>query len=276
VSISLSSHGSICHQSRIYVQTFRLMLITVFFGLGITLQGLLLVRGLSIGVGRSFPAFYSYIAYVMVNDVLRFITFRLYPGHFPAVYWVTQFLGLLFGSFVIFEIFRVGLRPFPGAAKMARYLLLLVFGAVFAKAVANGSGGFLTWLARTSVEIERDLRMVQALAILTLVILFLYYAIPFGRNLGGIVLGYGLVVLTVILQFTLWYYGVVLRPIWSYVQPVTYFFALALWIWALWSHAPAAATEAQPRLEEDYKVLWMATRNQLERALARLGSVARP
>jgi hypothetical protein len=252
------------------------MLMIGFWSLGIALQALLFVRGLSIGLGRSFPAFYSYIAHVMVTDVLRFITFRWYPNHYAAVFWVTQFLALLAGSFVIFEIFRVGLRPFAGAAKMARYLLLLVFGAVFAKAVANGSDGFLAWLARTSVEIERDLRMVQALAILMLVILFFYYAIPFGRNLGGIVLGYGLFVSMIILQFTLWSYGVVLPPIWSYVQSVTYFLAVALWIWALWSHAPAAATEVQPRLEEDYKALWMGTRNQLERALARLGSAARP
>ena len=157
---------------------------------------------------------------------------------------------------------------------MARYLLFLVFGAIFAKAAYGGSGGFLAWLARTSTEIERDLRVVQALAILTLVTLFLYYAIPFGRNLGGIVLGYGLYVLTVILQFTLWPY-VVFPRIWSYALPVTYFVVLVLWVWALWSPAPAAVTEVEPQLEEDYKVLWMATRGHLERALARLGSVGR-
>jgi hypothetical protein len=252
------------------------MLINGFVGLVVALEVLLLIRGVSNGLARLFPAFYCYIAYVVVTDVFRFILYRWYPNHYPPVYWVTQFLALLSGSLVIFEIFRVGLRPFPGAAKMARYLLLLVFGAIFAKAAASGSGGFVAWFARTSVEIERDLRMVQALAILSLVILFLYYAIPFGRNLGGIVLGYGLFVLTIILQFALWRNGLVPPAIWSYVQPVTYSLAVSLWAWALWSPAPAAVTEVQPRLEEDYQVLFMATRTQLERALARLGSAARP
>jgi hypothetical protein len=252
------------------------MLTMAIWWLAILLEALLLLRGLWIGLVRSFPAFYSYISFVLLSEALRFSAYRWYPSRYATVFWGTQFLGLVVGSAVIFEIYRAGLRPFPGTARMARYLLLLVFGTVFVKGVGSGSGGFLAWIARTSVEIERDLRMVQALAILTLVILFLFYTIPFGRNLGGIVLGYGLFVVLSILQFTLWFYRVDMGTAWSHALPVTYDLVLALWAGALWSRAPAAVTEVRHQLEEDYKVLWMATRGQLERALARLGSAARP
>jgi len=250
------------------------MLTMGIWWLAIVLEGLLLIRGISNGLVRSFPAFYSYISFVVVSEVLRFCAYRFYPGDYAGVYWVTQFLGLIVGSSVIFELYRVGLRPFPGTARMARYVLLLIFGGVVAKAVASGSGGILSWLARTSVELERDLRMVQALAILILVVLFLAYAIPFGKNLGGIVLGYGLFVAMSILQFTLWLSRVKFPTLWPYAQPVSYALVLAIWVGTLWSRAPATVTEHQ--LEEDYKALWLATRGQLERALARLGSAARP
>jgi len=42
-----------------------------------------------------------------------------------------------------------------------------------------------------SLETERDLRIVQAVLLASLITLLAYYAVPMGRNLKGMILGYG-------------------------------------------------------------------------------------
>jgi hypothetical protein len=251
------------------------MLTMAIWWLAVILEALLLVRGLREKLLRQFPIFYSYILFVFVEEFLRYFAYRWYPSHYSQIYWTTQFLSLVIGSAVIFEVYRVALRSFPGTARMARYLLLLIFGAVFAKALAHPVGGVYGWLAETSEELERNLRMVQGLAILALVALFLSYAIPFGKNLKGILLGYGLFVGLSIVQFTMWHYswGDVTR-FWSYAQPLSYQVVLGVWASALWSAHPVPEVDPVPQLERDYEVLVASTRSQLQRTLARLGSAA--
>ena len=252
------------------------MLTMALWSLAILLEALLLVRGLQEKLLRQFPIFYLYILFVFVEEFLRFSAYRWHPNHYFYVYWTTQFMSLVIGSAVIFEIYRVGLRSFPGTARMTRFILLIVFGAIFAKTLASPSGGLFLWLAKTSVELERNLRIVQALAILTLVSVFLWYAIPFGRNLKGILFGYGLFIAVSIVQFTLWYYSWgEIRQFWSYAQPVSYLMVLSIWVNALWS--VHAVPEAKPatQLENDYEALVASTRSQFQRTLARLGWAAR-
>jgi len=85
----------------------------------------------------------------------------------------------------------VGLAAYPGTARMARRALSFVFLLAVAIALASAAGEPGWWAAATVTEIERALRIVQALAILALALLFWSYRIPFGRNLGGILAAYG-------------------------------------------------------------------------------------
>jgi hypothetical protein len=254
---------------------FVVMLTMTIWWLAISLEALLLIRGLQEKLVRQFPIFYSYILFVFVEEFLRFIVYRWFSSRYSEVYWTTQFLGLVIGSAVIFEIYRVGLRSFPGTARMARYLLLIVFGAVFAKALANPSGGLFWWFAKRSVMLERNLRIVQGLAILSLVSLFLWYAIPFGKNLKGILFGYSLFIAMSIVQLTLSYTWADIQLFWPYVQPVSYLLVLGLWASALWSAQSVPEGKPATQLEDDYEVLVASTRTQLRRALARLGWTAR-
>jgi hypothetical protein len=242
----------------------------------IFLEALLLFRGLQEKLVRRFPIFYSYILFVFVEELVRFWAYRWYSSQYFNVYWGTQFLSLLIGSAVLFEIYRVGLRSYPGTARMTRFLLLVVFAGVFAKALADPSGSPFWGLPARAEALERNLRIVQGLAILTLVSLFLWYAIPFGRNLKGILCGYGLFVAMSITQLTLMpYFWHQVALFWSYAQPVSYLLVLALWTKALWSVQPVPGAKPAAQLENDYEMLVASTRSQLQRTLARLGWAAR-
>ncbi len=252
------------------------MLTMLLWGLAIFLEGLLLARGLQKKLVRQFPVFYSYILFVFLEELLRFGFYRWGADHYSDVYWVTQFLSLVIGSAVIFEIYRVGLCRFPGTARMTRFLLLLVFGAIFAKTLANSPLSLFQWLEQSSLGLERDLRIVQAVALLTLVFTFLWYAIPFGRNLKGILSGYGLFIALSIVQLTLMSHGWSdARLYWSYVQSSSYLLVLGMWINALWSVQSVAESARAMQLENDYQTLVASTRGQLQRTLARIGLVTR-
>jgi hypothetical protein len=252
------------------------MLLMTIWCVGTLLELLVLVRGFQKKLFREFPLFYVYLLFVTLDEFVRLSVLRLFPGYYFELYWVTQFLCLALGCGIIFEIYRVALRSFPGAAKMARFLLLVVFGLIFARALASSSGGVFTWLAATSMVLERNLRFVQALAILTLVSLFLWYAIPFGRNLKGILWGYSLFIGVRIVQFVLWYRSWErIKPFWSYIETGSYLLVLGIWAVTLWSAEPIPIAKREVALETDYELLAAATRTQFRRTLARLGWAAR-
>jgi hypothetical protein len=245
------------------------------WSIGTALEILLLVRAYQGGLVRHFPVFYTYLLFVAVDDLLRMAVYRWFPSDYSQFYWITQFLSLIVGSGIIFEIYRVALRSFPGAARMSRYLLFLVFAAVFARAIVVRSADLISWLASSSLMLERNLRIVQALAILSLVALFLWYAIPFGRNLKGILIGYSLFLAVSIAQFVLWIrHWNPITSFWPHAESISYLLVLVIWAAMLWSFQPAPR-EQGARLESDYELILSSTRNQFRRTLARLGWAAR-
>src|SRR5207245_7127044 len=139
----------------------------------------------------------------------------------------------------VFVFYRVGLAAYRGTARMARNLLGFVSVLALTKALVDTWNDPQWWLIATTMDLERLLRTVQSFAILALVVLFLFYAIPFGRNLRGILLGYGLFVGESIVWLTFVSSGGDrFREIWSYIHPASYLAVLGVWAVHTWSYAP--------------------------------------
>lgn len=124
------------------------------------------------------------------------------------------------------------------------------------------------WIpGRTTLETERDLRVVQMALLFGLIALFAYYAIPLGRDLKGIIYGFSIYVAITVIHLTFGdYLGESLRYLWPYILPVAYIFVLLIWCWTLWSYETAQEAEISSRLEVDYQSLASATRRQLRAA----------
>ena len=130
---------------------------------------------------------------------------------------------------------------------------------------------------RTTLETERDLRIVQVALLIGLVALFAYYAIPLGRNLKGIIYGYGLFVVTSVVNLTLRdYLGDSLQHWAQYIQTVCYLLVLWVWCRTLWAYAPVPEPELEPTIEVDYQSLVRTTREKLSSARAQLLRGMRP
>src|SRR5437870_7643445 len=148
----------------------------------IALEGLLLVRGFQGRLLARYPVFYAYLFFVCSQSLLRFSVYHSRPQLYGKIYWITEWMGILIGCGVVFEIYRVGLAAYPGTARMARNLLAFVFVMAFTKAIVETWNDPHWWLIATTMDLEHALRTAQALAIVALVALFLFYSISFGRN----------------------------------------------------------------------------------------------
>jgi hypothetical protein len=245
------------------------MLTLCIWWAGIILEIVLLFRGFQGRLLSRFPVFYSYILAVLLESIVTFGFFRWAPKHYAIAYWICLFLALLMGSLVVFEIYRITLRPYAGTSRMARNALLFVFALAVAKVLVYKSNGSLPWLAHAPAELERNLRVVQALGIFVILCILLLYAIPCSRNLKGILLGYALFVCSSVFQLSLLsHFGSAFKHIWVVLQPFSYLCFLVVWLYFLWSPAPEPVHEPETS-PEDYSRI--ASDTQQELAKLRLG-----
>jgi hypothetical protein len=242
----------------------------------IALETLLLFRALRGKLTRHYPIFCTYISFVLLQDLLRLFVYHWQPSFYSFVYWITEFIGVIAGCAVVFEICAVSLSAYPGTTRMARKLLALGFVLAFTNAIVAASND-PHWLIATSVNLERDVRIVQAVTILSLIVLFSFYSIPFGKNLRGILVGYGLFIGLSVIQLTfVSLFGNMTSKFLSYLHPLSYDIALVVWVAHLWSYHPNPEPRTAVPLEEQYQRVAAATRYRLREARGYLEKAVRP
>ena len=245
------------------------MLSQLIWSSSIVLAFLVIIRGLQTKLASHYPVFYSYVAYVLLfEDIASYLINRWAPGLYPYVYWITEFIGVVIGCGVVFEIFRMGLLQYPGTARMARNALAVIFALALAKALVTAADDPRWWLQANTLEIERVLRTVQAVAVAALAGICLLYAIPFRKNLRGILLGYGLFVgvLAVCLTFVPMY-G---RNFWWYAYSACYPVALSVWLIHLVARtgrAPDSDGAANARADDGSRNAYQQTATATQRRL---------
>ncbi len=201
--------------------------------------------------------------------VVPFFHIRFLPTCLSSVLLVHAILPAAVGYVVILEIFKLGLKSSPGAARMARTVLWGVLGTVILKVVVDALSS-PTWSIATSfTELERNLRTVQAVLILVIITVLAFYAVPTSRNFKGIIFGYGLYICASVMSLAFGSLpGNATRPGWRLVQPIAYLAALFIWSYTLWSLQPDPETETEPTIERDYKLI----AEQTSRALSKIRS----
>jgi hypothetical protein len=235
--------------------------------MALALESVLLVRAVQGSALKHYRFFYLYVACVLVRDASLMPIYYLWPKIYGYAYWYSQFLSVVLGCGVVWEVYKVALSRYPGAARMARnalpFLFIFATSRIFVKAWNSPN-----WIpGSTTLETERDLRIVQMALLLGLVALIAYYAIPLRRDLKGIIYGFSVFVATTLIHLTFGdYLGDSFRFLWPYIQPMAYIFVLLIWCGTLWSYETAPELEINSRLELDYQSLASATKRQLRAA----------
>lgn len=254
------------------------MLTLIIWWAGILLEALILLRGLQRNLIKRYALFYAYLAWVFLIDVSSLVVSRL--GGFSDAslfWWGTQFLSLLIGYGVILEILNRTLEPYGGAERFARIVVLGIFAAVFSFVMYQSFTSPAWSPAATNAELERDLRTVQAFLLAGILSVAFYYGIEIGKNLKGIIFGYGLFIGTSVINLALRSYaGSRFDAVWKFTQPISYLISLLVWAVCLWSYHPNPVPERTPRIDSEYEVLALRTKEMLGSMRSYLGKAARP
>ena len=126
------------------------------------------------------------------------------------------------------------------------------------------------------IVVQRDFLFTQALILLVLLQVISYYGIAMGRNLKGMVLGYGQCIgVTLITLAVRAYVGAGFQEVGSMIQQVSYLAALAIWLMNLWSYCANPVPEATIAPDADYDKLASRTRDMVAAASTQLVKVER-
>src|ERR1700722_5389976 len=223
----------------IYIQTVWLS--------GLLIEGIILVRSV---LGRSlakYPFFYLYIASVLAASMTLYVMAIVRPA-VHGLYWPKQYVTLFLGCGVIFEVSRHVFAQRVTLDRIARWTMLVTFGAIFLS-VAIQAFFLPHWNVTTNTaDLERDLRIAQAIGLITILLLSGYYAIAIGKNIKGMILGFGIYVGASVFSLTLrLFVGARFDPAFGVIQSTAYLVALSIWMVALWSYDPEP-TEKPPSI----------------------------
>lgn len=263
--------------SRHFLSAEKKMLSFALWLSGPAIEAALLVRALQGKFLSRYKVFYCYIGWVLVQDLSLIPIYRFWPKSYAVAYWSTDIVGLLAGCGLVWEVYKLAFSRYPGASRVARNVLFLVFIFAIGRILVEIWNSPRWTLGKTTLETELDLRTVQAAMLVGLAALFAYYAIPLGRNLKGIIYGYAFFLATrianLILRGSL---GNGFQHIWRYSSGVCYLLVLIVWGWTLWAYTPIPEPSAEPCLEADYEALVAKTKAGFNSARSRLLKDFRP
>jgi len=243
--------------------------------MSILIESLILFRAFRARVFARFPFFYVNVASTLVFSLFLTSIYYAYPNSYGKWYWRQQFVGIILRCGIIVEIFRHVLAPYPGTKKFASIVVFLIFGLVFCFVIGYTLMVPGHSLARTNIALERDLRTVQAVFLFGILAVISRYEIPMGRNMKGMILGYGMYLgISLVVLALRSHIGPSFNGAWSIIQPFSGDVSLAIWLIALWSYHPNPAPDSA-RLEDDYEALATRTRAVLDSLRSHLGKGVR-
>jgi hypothetical protein len=255
-------------QSRMGGHVFQLI------SFGVT--SILFARGLKSGVARRYPFFFSYLACLLVSSLVFFWITSYARHYYLGFYWYSQFVHIALGFGIIWEVFGRVFRDYPGSARMARFLVTFALAAIFLDGILLATVWNPTAMVTVS-ELEKLMRVVQAILLLICGVLLAYYELPIGKNVSGIFLGYGIYVIFSILML-------VTRPfmtaesfsMWRYAPPAILLLAKFVWLYSLASYQPAPALASSRSQDLEFPFLAQQTRLSMARVRNSLGRALQP
>ncbi|MCI0724054.1 MAG: hypothetical protein L0338_34605 [Acidobacteria bacterium] len=219
---------------------------------GLFLELLIVFRGWRTRAFQHYPYFYTYLAYVVLRTVCLYVLLQLKHPAYASVYWHTNTVSLVLFFLVPLEILRHVFRPSHAVKQLAGYVFVAVL-LLFGLWILFDSTSPNTFYA----DLERKLSLAHGVCLLTILLLGRFYALPLGRNVWGLALGFGIYVSVSILNFSALDLLKSFLPVWQLVRPISFDAMLAVWAWALWS--PSSSPEpvvASPQLSMPIMSQW--------------------
>jgi hypothetical protein len=205
-----------------------------------TLQAALAAIMLRRKLHRTFPIFFTYVAFQIVAFALTFPfrAERFYEIFFYS-YWITTAVSVVLGFKVIHEVFMDVFRPYHTLRDLGSVLfkwaglVMLMVAAVMAASVRSGGddplvSGILT--------LQRSVRVVQCGLVLFLLVFSRYLGINWRQKSFGIALGFGTLASV---ELSIVVLGVDRQTLSSFVNMVAFNITILTWLGYMVAKSPA-------------------------------------
>ncbi|MGH9717990.1 MAG: hypothetical protein ACRD4R_14865 [Candidatus Acidiferrales bacterium] len=239
---------------------------------GPSLEALLAWRLLKCRAIQRYPYFSAYIFWDATSNLVLLAAAGLHHERFGYLYWVAEVMSIFTGFLIIWEVAR-GLFPVGSALRRVAQSVLLGIGAFVLPAIWA-----LGWSQANLIHFSyryvppvfvQYLCLAQAVLLLALAAVALYYGLPLGRNLRGLVLGFGFYLSLSAVNFASLQIVHGFLPYWQLLSPALYIALLIFWIWAFWEYSPSPApviTDLNHAYrKEQWNHLWVATTSVMKR-----------
>ena len=183
---------------------------------------------------RTFPVFFAYIIFQVVNFLVLFPIYRsgsIMPDFYA--YWISAAISLAIGFKVIHEIFLDVFRPYHTLKDLGTVLFkwaALVMLLVAMVVTAASQAGTDTPLAQTVIIGQRCVRVIQCGLILFLLVFSKYLGVSWKQHSFGIALGFGGFATVELVGLALFSGGKIHSPTLSLINTTAYSFSILIWI----------------------------------------------
>ena len=198
-----------------------------------------------------YPFFSMYLVAVFCRSPVLLSLRPITSDGYRTGYWISELICAMLAFGVTWEIYARMLAPYPGVRRMARTLMSILLAVMGAKALAEIGGYHLHNFSATVLDFERDLRVIQMLLLLGLLGLVAHYALPMGKNVLSLMVGYGLYLgVRVVLLTVLTHAGLVYNAAASLILQAGWNLTVVIWCVGMWSFSGLPAQDQ--RVECDY------------------------
>jgi hypothetical protein len=212
---------------------------------GTILQAVLLLRARQGRFVSRFPLFFSYVGYTLAGSVVGCSIWWLLASFYPTFYWF-YFLTMLLAEFaVLVEISDHIFEPVPAIRRLGR-LLVLCLSATFLVLYILPSLIHPRPSGAALLEITLRLSVTKAGIVAVLLIAAEYYRLPIQRDVGGLMLGFGLYHGVYIAALSAaGAFGKTYAQVLWFILPLGFTLCLLVWTIALWRSEPVLANAAR-------------------------------
>jgi hypothetical protein len=228
------------------------LLINLCFFLDTALLLVLIYRVSRHARAGRYQLFLGYLLALSLSEALRTYLRLFALPSYSIGYWVTEFATALIGFGVIWEIYRQAFISFDGVRRLARLVLCSLTAMVFLRTAVALALDPVHRLGPTTLELIRNLQVVQALFLVGIGLLMTLYDVPLNRNVRAMLSGYGVYVGSmIIVRTTQSVWGSAGNLWWAVAKQVAFCIALVTWCIGLWSDCRNPVPDM--RLERDYE-----------------------
>ena len=229
------------HPELVFMALYSLVIWIV----GSTLQAVLLLRARQGRFLCRFPLFFSYVGYTLAASLVGCSIWRLLPNFYPPYYWFQMLIVMLAEFAVLVEISDHIFEPLPAIRRFGR-LLVICLSATFLVLYILPSLIHPKPSGAALLEITLRLSVTKAAIAALLLAAVGYYRLPIGRNVGGLMLGFGLYHGVFISAFSAASaFGKLYGQVLWLVPPLGTDICLLVWTVAMWRPEPVLVNAAR-------------------------------